>query len=85
MLKQDPDFYVHTGDIEYYDKQEPWAMTEELMRFKWDRLFALTLQREFWKQNTSYFMKDDHDALRNDAYPGMSYGTVSWEEGTRDL
>ncbi|MEQ8336693.1 MAG: alkaline phosphatase D family protein [Cyclobacteriaceae bacterium] len=81
MLKLDPDFYVHTGDIEYYDKQEPWAMTEELMRFKWDRLFALPLQREFWAQNTSYFMKDDHDALRNDAYPGMSYGTVSWERG----
>ena len=81
MLKLDPDFYVHTGDIEYYDKQEPWAMTEELMRFKWDRLFALPLQREFWTQNTSYFMKDDHDALRNDAFPGMSYGTVSWERG----
>ncbi len=26
-------------------------------------------------------MKDDHDALRNDAWPGMSYGTVSWERG----
>jgi alkaline phosphatase D len=26
-------------------------------------------------------MKDDHDALTNDAYPGMTYGTVSWERG----
>ncbi len=76
-----PDFYVHTGDIEYYDKAEPFAMTEELMRFKWDRLFALPLQREFWTQTTSYFMKDDHDALYDDAWPGMSYGTVSWERG----
>lgn len=76
-----PDFYVHTGDIEYYDKQEPYAMTEELMCFKWDRLFALPLQREFWTQTTSYFMKDDHDALRDDAWPGQSYGTVSWDRG----
>lgn len=81
MLKMAPDFYVHTGDIEYYDKPEPYAMTEEIMRFKWDRLFALPLQRKFWTEVTTYYMKDDHDALRNDAWPGMSYGTVSWERG----
>jgi alkaline phosphatase D len=76
-----PDFYVHTGDVEYYDKPEPYALTEEIMRFKWDRLFALPLQRRFWANTTSYFMKDDHDVLRDDAYPGMTYGTVSWERG----
>lgn len=81
MADLTPDFYVHTGDIEYYDKQEPYALTEELMRFKWDRLFALPLQREFWASTTTYFMKDDHDALCNDAWPGMKYGTVSWERG----
>lgn len=81
MLKLFPDFYVHTGDIEYYDKPEPYALTEELMQFKWNRLFALPLQRKFWTQVTSYFMKDDHDVLRNDAFPGMTYGTVSWERG----
>lgn len=81
MMKIFPDFYVHTGDIEYYDKPEPYAMTEELMRFKWDRLFALPLQRKFWTQVTSYYMKDDHDALKNDAWPDMNYGTVSWDRG----
>ena len=81
MLKLFPDFYVHTGDIEYYDKPEPYALTEELMRFKWDRLLALPLQREFWGQVTSYFMKDDHDVLTDDAFPGMTYGTVSWGRG----
>ncbi len=30
-----PDFLVHTGDVEYYDKPAPYALTEELMRFKW--------------------------------------------------
>ena len=81
MMKLFPDFYVHTGDIEYYDKPLPWAMTEGMMRFKWDRLFALPLQRNFWSQVTTYFMKDDHDALRNDSWPGKKYGPVNWERG----
>lgn len=81
MLRMFPDFYVHTGDVEYYDKPGPYALTEELMRFKWDRLFALPFQRTFFTQVTTYFMKDDHDALTNDAWPGMSYGTVSFERG----
>ena len=81
MLKLQPDFYVHTGDIEYYDKYNPYAFTEELMRFKWDRLFALPFQRKFYTKTTSYFIKDDHDVLRNDSNPGMTYGTVSFERG----
>jgi len=81
MLKLMPHFYVHTGDVEYYDKPYPYALTEELMRFKWNRIFALPYQRLFYTEVTSYFMKDDHDALSNDAYPGMSYGMVSFERG----
>lgn len=81
MMNLFPDFYVHTGDVEYYDKPDPWAITEELMRFKWDRLFALPLQRKFWTQVTSYFMNDDHDVLKNDAWPGNTYGPVTWDRG----
>jgi alkaline phosphatase D len=81
MLQPFPDFLVHTGDVEYYDKPGPFALTEELMRFKWDRIFALPNQRDFYRQVTTYFMKDDHDVLRDDAFPGMRYGTVSWERG----
>ena len=81
MLQVFPDFFVHTGDVEYYDKPAPFALTEELMRFKWDRIFALPYQRDFYSRVTSYFMKDDHDVLRDDAYPGLKYGTVSWERG----
>ena len=50
MLKLSPDFYVHTGDIEYYDRLKPYALNEKLMRFKWDRIFGLPLQRTFWLQ-----------------------------------
>ncbi len=81
MLKLQPDFYVHTGDIEYYDKYNPYAFTEELMFFKWNRLFALPFQRNFYNQTTSYFIKDDHDVLSDDSSPGMTYGNVNFERG----
>ena len=81
MSKLRPDFYVHTGDIEYMDKPLPYAMTEELMRFKWNRIFALPFQRSFYNNHTSYFMKDDHDIGYNDSYPGKDYGTVTFERG----
>ena len=81
MAKLKPDFYVHAGDIEYYDKPRPYAMTEALMYFKWNRLFALPFQRDFFRSTTTYFIKDDHDALANDTYPGMTYGTVDYERG----
>ena len=81
MLNMFPDFYVHTGDIEYYDRSYPFALTEEIMRFKWDRIFALPFQRSFYTNVTTYFMKDDHDVLSDDAFPGMTYGTVTFERG----
>jgi alkaline phosphatase D len=52
-----------------------------MMYYKWDRLFALPFQRNFYRQTTSYFIKDDHDVLSNDCYPGMTYGAVSFERG----
>ncbi|GAB5402855.1 MAG: hypothetical protein Aurels2KO_10860 [Aureliella sp.] len=83
MTKIAPDFVVHAGDIEYYDKPLPWAMTKELMRFKWGRIFALPNYREFYNTTSTYFMKDDHDTLRNDCWAGQTYGTVSFEEGVQ--
>lgn len=81
MSAIEPDFVVHAGDIEYYDKPKPWAMTEELMRFKWARLFALPNNRDFYQRTTSYFLKDDHDTLKNDCWHGQMYGSVSFERG----
>ena len=81
MLKLNPDFFVHTGDIEYYDKPLPWAPHPDLARFKWNRLFAMPYQRAFHCNVASYFIKDDHDTLCNDCWPGMTYGALTWEEG----
>ena len=83
MTKIKPDFIVHAGDIEYYDKPDPWAMTMELMRFKWQRIFSLPDNRKFYQQTTSYFLKDDHDTLKDDCWPGQTYGSVSFEQGVK--
>lgn len=83
MSDLDPDFVVHAGDIEYYDKPEPWALTIPLMRFKWARLFSLPSNRDFYNRTSSYFLKDDHDTLKNDCWPGQMYGAVSFEQGVK--
>ncbi len=83
MNAMKPDFVVHAGDIEYYDHPSPWGWTIELMRFKWGRLFALPSNRNFYAHTTSYFLKDDHDTLRNDTFRGDRYGAVTFEQGMK--
>jgi len=68
------DFFVHTGDIEYYDKPGPYADDIPLARFKWNRIYSMPFQRDFHNKTSSYFIKDDHDTLRNDCWPGQTYG-----------
>jgi alkaline phosphatase D len=80
MLAFDPHFFVHTGDIVYYDKA-PLAQTVAEARAKWNLMFAYGHNRNFHLNVTSYFMKDDHDTLVNDCWPGQTYGELSWEEG----
>ncbi|NIP95359.1 MAG: hypothetical protein GWO24_18705, partial [Akkermansiaceae bacterium] len=81
MLELDPDFFVHTGDIEYYDKPLPFATNRALARFKWNRLYGLPHLARFHRQVASCFMKDDHDTTRNDCWPGVDYGELTWQQG----
>lgn len=83
MTKINPSFVVHAGDIEYYDKAKPYAWTKELMRFKWQRLFSMPRNRTFYSNHTSYFIKDDHDTLKNDSWPGQTYGNVTFDQGVQ--
>ncbi|ATC66237.1 alkaline phosphatase [Nibricoccus aquaticus] len=76
-----PDFFIHTGDLEYYDKPSPLATTVALARFKWNRIFALPFQRAFHREISNYFMKDDHDTLKDDAWMGQVYGELTWDQG----
>ncbi|MEY4089380.1 MAG: hypothetical protein RJB55_1651 [Verrucomicrobiota bacterium] len=81
MAVMDLDFLVHTGDVEYYDKPDPWATSAELARFKWNRIFAVPFQRTFHNRTAAYFTNDDHDLLKNDCWPGQTYGALTWEQG----
>ena len=81
MLALDPDFFVHTGDVVYHDKPGPFAKSPALARYKWNRIYAMPLQRQFHARVPSWFMTDDHDVLKNDCWPGQRYGDLSWDEG----
>ena len=81
MLKLDPSFFVHTGDILYYDG---FAKTKKLALWHWDRMYSLPSNIEFHRQVASYFIKDDHDFWMNDAWPGMEskyMGEFTWQQG----
>ena len=81
MLKLNPSFFVHTGDIVYYDKL---AKNIDLARWHWQRTYSLPTNVEFHKQVASYFIKDDHDTLMNDCWPGLEtsfMGDFTFEQG----
>lgn len=81
MLELDPAFFVQTGDTLYYDKPNPEARDLATARYKWNRLYALPNLREFHRRVPSYWLHDDHDLLKNDCWPGQTYGDLTWEQG----
>ena len=81
MLNLNPDFFVHTGDILYYDE---YAKTPALANWHWQRIYGMNSLVEFHKNVASYFMKDDHDTLVNDSWPTMEttfMGDLTFERG----
>ncbi len=81
MLGLDPNFFVHTGDIVYYDDK---AKTLPLARWHWARTYSLPTNVEFHRQVSSYFIKDDHDAWVNDCWPTMEtkfMGDFTFKQG----
>lgn len=77
-----PDFFIHTGDIVYYDRM---GKTADLARWHWDRMYSYANNIKFHSNVPSYFIKDDHDTWMNDAYPGMEtmfMGDFTYDQGT---
>ncbi len=81
MLRMAPDFFVQTGDTLYYDRPHPFAKDKAKARYKWNRMYALPNLTDFHRQVPSYWMHDDHDMLRDDCFPGQSYGELTWDQG----
>jgi len=81
MLKLDLSFFVHTGDIVYYDRL---AKSLPLARWHWARMYSLPTNVEFHRQVASYFIKDDHDTWMNDCWPTREtrfMGDFTFEQG----
>ena len=81
MLKLEPDFFVHTGDIVYYDKL---AKSTDLAHYHWQRTYSLPTNVEFHRWVWCYFMKDDHDTWQNDCWPTdarENMGTFTFKRG----
>lgn len=85
MLALNPAFFMHLGDIVYYDKRSAGgdveARTPELARFHWNRWYGCLDIVDFHRQVPSFFIKDDHDTITNDTVPGDQVGSLSWVRG----
>jgi alkaline phosphatase D len=81
MLALEPKFVSLTGDVVYYDHDPPTAVNAPLARYHWQRMFSLPRQAELLRNVASYWVKDDHDTLRNDTFPGSSLGDLTFAEG----
>lgn len=83
MLAKHPDlsFFVHTGDIVYYDRL---AKTVPLANYHWQRTYGLPTNVRFHNRVGSYFIKDDHDTWTNDCWPSMkapAMGAFTFAQG----
>ena len=81
MSSMNLDFFVHTGDIVYYDKL---AKSMDLARWHWERVYSLPTNVDFHRQTPSYFIKDDHDTWMNDCWPAMNsefMGAFTFKQG----
>lgn len=83
MLALKPDFFVNTGDAVYYDHGPVHAVTVDLARYHWARMYGFPTLRDFHRQVASFFMKDDHDTLTNDSHPEDRSGDFTFAEGLR--
>ena len=67
MLEKEPDFFVGTGDIVYYDNKLRHAETLAGLRKTWHEQFRFPRLQEFFRSVPTYWSKDDHDFRYNDA------------------
>lgn len=83
MLALDPKFVTMTGDLVYYDSNEPRAVSPALARLHWERMFSLPRLVAMMRNASSYWLKDDHDTLSDDSWPGMKAGELTFSEGQK--
>ncbi|WP_246128178.1 alkaline phosphatase D family protein [Planctopirus ephydatiae] len=67
MLKLNPDFFIGTGDIVYYDHPLRVAKTVPQLRLCWHEQFRFPRLIEFFRRVPTYWSKDDHDFRFNES------------------
>lgn len=67
MSALNPDFFIGTGDIVYYDNPYRVASTVEELRACWHEQFRFPRMIEFFRNVPTYWSKDDHDFRYNDS------------------
>lgn len=72
MGRLEPHFHVHTGDNVYYDNDDFVANTVDAARLMWQRMHGQPRQIAFHLRTPGCWMKDDHDTLANDCWPGQA-------------
>ena len=70
MERLGPKFVVFTGDNVYYDSEQPQAVSIDLARYHWQRMYSLLRHVELLRNVASYWEKDDHDTHVDDGWPG---------------
>jgi alkaline phosphatase D len=85
-LALDPQFVVFTGDNVYYDRDRPFARSAALARFHWQRMYSLPRHAKLLRSVGTYWIKDDHDTLGDDSWPGKvdrRLAPFTFDEGQR--
>lgn len=78
------DFFIHTGDYVYYDREGPLATSISKARHKWHAMDSRPSIRELYRKVPIYLLKDDHDLLKDDVHPDSSpLEAFTLEEGYR--
>jgi alkaline phosphatase D len=67
MQALNPQFFVGTGDIVYYDNKIRMAKTVEQLRGCWHEQFRFPRLISFFQNVPTYWSKDDHDFRFNDS------------------
>ena len=67
MKTLQPDFFIGTGDIVYYDNKINGAETVSELRECWHEQFRFPRLIEFFRNTPGYWSKDDHDFRFNDS------------------
>jgi alkaline phosphatase D len=83
MIRERADFVTSIGDNVYYDFDLPMAMSVDIARFHWQRMYSQPLLMELFRNTPCYWLKDDHDSCEDDNWatrPSQRVGPMTYKD-----